>query len=65
VSFLLHPLDIIGGDKISELSFFPGMDINSGEKIMVFKYVMKVLRDNFTLVDMNTYARTFIKENGL
>jgi peptidoglycan/xylan/chitin deacetylase (PgdA/CDA1 family) len=25
-SFLLHPLDIIGGDKIKDLKFFPGMN---------------------------------------
>ncbi len=26
-SFLLHPLDLIGGDKAPQLAFFPGMDI--------------------------------------
>ena len=28
-SFLLHPLDLIGGDLIPELKFFPGMELSS------------------------------------
>lgn len=60
VSFLLHPLDIIGGDKITELSFFPGMCITSEKKIELFKNVMKILMRNFKLVDMNLYALNFL-----
>ena len=31
-SFLLHPLDVIGGDQVPELDFFPGMDVPSERK---------------------------------
>ncbi len=33
-SFLLHPLDIIGGDQVPELAFFPGMDVPSARKTL-------------------------------
>ncbi|MEL6131961.1 MAG: polysaccharide deacetylase family protein [Bacteroidota bacterium] len=38
-SFLLHPLDLIGGDEVPELKFFPGMDISSARKVEVFHQV--------------------------
>lgn len=56
-SFLLHPLDLISGDQIPELSFFPGMDIKSEQKIKVFNYVIKKLKRHFNLVTMNTLAK--------
>jgi hypothetical protein len=60
VSFLLHPLDVIGGDKVADLAFFPGMDISSKEKIKIFSYVMGVLKNRYNIVDMNTYAQIFV-----
>jgi len=60
VSFLLHPLDIIGGDKIKELAFFPGMNVESEKKIEVFKNVIEILKRNFNLVDMNRHAVSII-----
>jgi hypothetical protein len=61
-SFLLHPLDIIGGDKITELAFFPGMNIKSERKIHIFKIVINALKKHFFLVDMNTHANEFLKK---
>jgi peptidoglycan-N-acetylglucosamine deacetylase len=52
-SFLLHPLDIIGGDKIKDLAFFPGMNVNSEKKVKVFKEVIKSLKNRYTLHSMN------------
>jgi len=54
-SFLLHPLDLIGGDKVSQLKFFPGMNIHSDKKSRVFKTVIRYLKKNYTLVPMNTW----------
>lgn len=54
-SYLLHPLDLIGGDQIPELKFFPGMNISSSRKIEVFSIVMKKLAKHFQLVDMQTH----------
>ena len=52
VSFLLHPLDIIGGDKLKQLVFFPGMNIETQTKVVVFKEVLKKLKSNFHIVPM-------------
>lgn len=56
-SFLLHPLDLIGGDQIKSLAFFPGMNVSSDRKIFIFKKVMNKLKKHFTLVDMNMHVR--------
>ena len=55
-SFLLHPLDLIGADHVPELSFFPGMNIKSVQKLKVFKIAMQILKKNFELVPMSEYA---------
>jgi hypothetical protein len=52
VSFLLHPLDIIGGDQIKQLAFFPGMNIETSKKTTVFKAVLAKLMSDFKIVSM-------------
>lgn len=64
-SFLLHPLDLIGGDQISALNFFPGMNIPSNKKIFIFKKVMKVLNKHFKLVTMNEHVNSIVKNPNL
>jgi len=64
-SFLLHPLDIIGGDQIKSLAFFPGMNISSDRKVFIFKKVMKKLAKHYTLVDMNTHVEAIKSKNSL
>jgi hypothetical protein len=61
-SFLLHPLDLIGGDKIPQLSFFPGMNIASGQKKEVFYMVIHKLKKHYNILTMNQYADNFIKK---
>jgi len=56
-SFLLHPLDLIGGDQITNLAFFPGMNVSSERKIFLFKKVIGILSDHFQLVPMNEHVR--------
>jgi hypothetical protein len=56
ISFLLHPLDLIGGDQIMDLAFFPGMNVSSTEKVKVFKIVIETLKAHFTLFPMNKYC---------
>ncbi len=51
-SFLLHPLDIIGGDKIKDLAFFPGMNVDSERKVEVFRKVVGRLKKKYSLVEM-------------
>jgi hypothetical protein len=54
-SYLLHPLDLIGGDQVPELKFFPGMDISSARKVEVFTHVMKKIGKHFQLVNMSEH----------
>lgn len=56
-SFLLHPLDLIGGDKIPELAYFPGMDLESRKKQELFEKVMETFDNNFNLINMSEHAK--------
>lgn len=62
-SFLLHPLDIIGGDKMPALSFFPGMDLKTEKKLQLFKFILGTLKDNYILGPMSESIERFRKEN--
>lgn len=64
-SFLLHPLDLIGGDQIPELSFFPGMNVKSEKKLLVFKKVINRLKKRFDIVPMSQFAETYQAQSGL
>jgi peptidoglycan-N-acetylglucosamine deacetylase len=55
-SFLLHPLDLIGGDQLQALKFFPGMDLSSAQKTKVFASVIRRLQADFDLMDLNSFA---------
>lgn len=60
-SFLLHPLDLIGGDQVPELAFFPGMNISSSRKVKIFKMVIEILKKHYKLVNMNDFAKQYLK----
>ena len=62
-SFLLHPLDLMGGDQVPELSFFPGMDIPTEKKMSLFRSVLESLGQHFTLTRMCNLAQNILK-NG-
>jgi hypothetical protein len=62
-SFLLHPLDLLSGDEVPELRFFPGMDLPSGRKRALFARVLTMLRVHFTLAPMGAHA-TAIREHA-
>ena len=55
-SFLLHPLDVMGGDRVPQLSFFPGMELPSARKIALLKQVLKVIGSKYRLVPMGEHA---------
>jgi hypothetical protein len=65
LSFLLHPLDLISGDDVPELAFFPGMDLPSQRKVEIFVSVLKELAQQFTLVSLGTHAQSFLGRNNL
>jgi|SRR5690554_2648633 len=64
-SFLLHPLDLIGGDMVPELKFFPGMNVKSEVKTNIFINVIKRLQKDFHLVNMSEHAALIKKEKIL
>jgi hypothetical protein len=64
-SFLLHPLDIIGGDQIPQLKFFPGMDLESRVKTALFKKVLGKLKSRYDIVPMGEHARAIEARGGL
>jgi peptidoglycan/xylan/chitin deacetylase (PgdA/CDA1 family) len=55
-SFLIHPLDLLGGDEVSQLGFFPGMDLTSARKAQLVAEVLGVLREQFELVTVRAHA---------
>jgi peptidoglycan/xylan/chitin deacetylase (PgdA/CDA1 family) len=61
-SFLLHPLDLLGGDQVPQLAFFPGMDLPGHRKAEIFSRVLGILGEHFTLVPMREHARS-LKED--
>lgn len=56
-SILLHPLDLLGGDQVPELRFFPGMDLPAERKTRLFVTIMERLARGFELVPMGEHAR--------
>jgi hypothetical protein len=57
-------LDIIGGDQIKQLAFFPGMDIDSKRKVMVFREVILKLKMKYKLVKMSEYYSCMQQGSG-
>ena len=64
-SFLLHPLDLLGGDQVPELRFFPGMNIDGATKRKHFIRVLRLLGRHFELVNMSDYAELVRPAAGL
>ena len=64
-SFLLHPLDLIGGDLAPQLRFFPGMDLSSAHKRRLFLRVLRELGRHSRLVPMSTHARAIAARQTL
>jgi len=62
-SFLLHPLDFIGGDQVPALAFFPGMDLSRDYKMKIFRVVIASLTRHFVLSPMSVHARS-LSQNG-
>lgn len=61
ISFLLHPLDLIGGDQIKQLAFFPGMNVDSSRKVKVFKLVIETIQKSYHLQNMSAYYHSIIE----
>ena len=64
-SFLLHPLDLLGGDQVKELAFFPGMDLSGARKMKLFHKVLRALGERYRLVGMSQHARAILGRPSL
>ena len=64
-SFLLHPLDLLGGDQVPQLGFFPGMDLPGRRKVEILTRVLRTFRERFTLVSMGTHADALLEDPRL
>jgi peptidoglycan-N-acetylglucosamine deacetylase len=56
VSFLLHPLDLVGGDQVTALAFFPGMNVSSDKKVKIFEKVIKTLTAHYDVQNMSKHV---------
>jgi peptidoglycan-N-acetylglucosamine deacetylase len=64
-SYLLHPLDLIGSDDVPELAFFPGMNIQSENKLKVFEIAINMLKKNFELLPMSEFSKSLSQERKI
>ncbi len=56
-SILLHPLDLISGDDVKALAFFPGMQIPAEEKLARVDSYLELFRRHFEVVPVGVHAR--------
>ena len=59
-SFLLHPLDLLGGEQAPALAFFPGMDLDAERKMRVFQRVLGAISRRFRIVPMSEHASAIL-----
>lgn len=57
-SLLLHPLDFLSGDDVSELRFFPSMKMPYASKKRAFERLMNIFISSFRIVNLATYAES-------
>jgi peptidoglycan/xylan/chitin deacetylase (PgdA/CDA1 family) len=64
LSFLLHPLDFVGKDRVDRLGFFPGMNMKTDDKLAVFDEVIGLIKQSFEPVTMKDYATEVLLDRG-
>jgi hypothetical protein len=55
-SILLHPLDLLGGDDVRSLSFFPGMAMSGREKRELVSGFLELLTERFEVCTVGEHA---------
>ena len=58
-SLLLHPLDFLSGDDVSELKFFPAMNVPAARKIEFLDFAIGLLAKTFKITTMREHADNF------
>jgi hypothetical protein len=64
-SLLLHPLDFLGGDDVSELAFFPAMKIERFKKLNLLYRLLGVLSSRYSVVPVGEQARRLRRTSRL
>jgi hypothetical protein len=60
LSFLLHPLDFVGKDRVDRLGFFPGMNATTDDKLRLFDEVIALIKQTFEPVTMEEHAKVLL-----
>jgi hypothetical protein len=55
-SLLLHPLDFLGEDDTSALSFFPAMQLPAKRKVALMEQLLDIYTSEFSVVTMRQHA---------
>jgi hypothetical protein len=55
-SILLHPLDVLGGDDVRSLSFFPGMAMSGKEKRELVGGFLGLLAERYEICTVGEHA---------
>lgn len=61
-SLLMHPLDFLGAEDESDLSFFPAMRMTRDKKLEVMSEALRLLAENFMVCDLQHHARRISAE---
>lgn len=65
LSLLLHPLDLLSGDDVDELKFFPGMQMPLADKLSIVSEMLRIMSDRFTVVTMREHASNVAAQTDL
>lgn len=65
LSLLLHPLDLMSGDDVAELQFFPGMQMPLDEKLSIVREMLRIMSDRFHVVNMREHAASVAAQSDL
>jgi peptidoglycan/xylan/chitin deacetylase (PgdA/CDA1 family) len=64
-TFLLHPLDLLSGAEVPQLSFFPGMSLSGEQKRNAVAEVLGLLAREYEVVTLGTHAERLLAAGGL
>jgi hypothetical protein len=64
-SLLLHPLDFLGRDDISELAFFPAMRLHGEEKMKLVSDILSIYSEYYTIVSMREHVDALSQDKGI
>lgn len=63
LSYLFHPTDLMDGEQVPELSFFPGMNISRSKKLEIFDNVIGMISDQFHITTMSAHLASVQKKH--